>query len=133
MTNTTRYLTSKTSWNIKQFKRRRVLFFFFQKIRKAWATSFCYINICNSCVPLRKLPLWKQTFWLQYNVVTLCWKARKLFCLFICTNFLQRRLRQCLGQTLHSLGKIQCFHDFSWYEKNRFPKYFESVKNSKNQ
>ena len=42
-------------------------------------------------------------------------------------------LRQCLGQTLHSLGKIQCFHDFSSYEKNRFAKYFEPVKNSENQ
>ena len=42
-------------------------------------------------------------------------------------------LRQCLGQTLHSLGKIQCFHDFSSCEKNRFAKYFEPVKNSENQ
>ena len=44
------------------------------------------------------------------------------------------KLRQCLGQTLHSLGKIQYFHDFSSYEKkNRFAKYFEPVKNSENQ
>ena len=38
-----------------------------------------------------------------------------------------------MGQTLHSLGKLQCFHDFSAYEKNRFAKYIESVKNSENE
>ena len=52
-------------------------------------------------------------------------------------SFENTTLRQCLGQTLHSLGKIQCFHDFSSNEKNReknrFAKYFEPVKNSENQ
>ena len=28
---------------------------------------------------------------------------------------------------------LECFHDFSSYEKNRFAKYFEPVKNSENQ
>ena len=33
-----------------------------------------------------------------------------------------------MGQTLQSLGKNQCFHHFSSYEKNWFAKYVDPVK-----